>query len=129
MGCRPSLYACMDEKPRRRWFAFRLRTLFVLVAVASIPLSWVGYSLNWVRDRKRALAETPMFPSGGCMTLGWRTTTAPGWLWLMGETGRDRIETLGAQPAQVERLKRLFPEAQVVNFPPMKRWSRPPRLP
>ena len=38
--------------PLRRWFAFRLRTLFVLVAVLSIPLAWVAYSLNWIRERR-----------------------------------------------------------------------------
>ncbi|HEY1599342.1 MAG TPA: hypothetical protein VGG64_07050 [Pirellulales bacterium] len=106
--------------PKRR-FRFGLGTLFVLIAVAAPALAWTGYSLEWIRDRKQALSETPMFPDGGCMMLGSQDITAPGWLWLFGETGRDRIETLHASPEQVERLKHLFPESLVFNFAPMKR--------
>ena len=38
----------MPSSPPRRWFAFRLRTLFVLVAVLSVPLGWVAMQLRWV---------------------------------------------------------------------------------
>ena len=37
--------------PRRRWYQFSLRTMFVLVSLLSIPLAWVGYSISWIRQR------------------------------------------------------------------------------
>ena len=37
--------------PKRRWYQFSLRTMFVLVFVVSVPLAWVGYSLNWIKER------------------------------------------------------------------------------
>lgn len=113
----------MDKAPRRRMLRFRLRTLLILIAVASPLLAWSGYSLKWIRGRHQALADTPMFPSAGCMMTDWEPIPAPGWLRLFGETGRDRIDAVDAPPAQIERLTRLFPEAQVVNFPPMKKFD------
>ena len=52
---RPGYNTRMHEKPCRRWFSFRLRTLFVVVAVLSIPLAWAGYLLNWIRERRKFL--------------------------------------------------------------------------
>jgi hypothetical protein len=39
----------MTAKPRRRWFSFSLRTLFVLVTLLSV---WLGYELKIVRERR-----------------------------------------------------------------------------
>jgi len=36
----------MKTRPR-----VSLRTLFVLVAIASVPMGWVAYQLNWIRQR------------------------------------------------------------------------------
>ena len=44
----------MDEKPKRRWFRFSLRMLFVLVTVLCV---WIGWNANIVRERKSILAE------------------------------------------------------------------------
>ena len=41
----------MNEKPKRRWFAFRLRTLFVAVAILACGLGWVAFEAKRVRDR------------------------------------------------------------------------------
>ena len=38
-------------KPRRRWFRFSLRTLFVLLTLFGI---WLGIQVKWVRDRQAA---------------------------------------------------------------------------
>ena len=43
-------------QPRRRWFRFSLRTLFILVTVLSVPLGWVGWELNQVRKERHAIA-------------------------------------------------------------------------
>ena len=37
--------------PKRRWPQFSLRTMFVVVTVLAVPLGWIGYSLNWIRQR------------------------------------------------------------------------------
>ena len=37
----------MKFRPR-----FSLRTLFVLITLISIPLAWVAYNLNWIRQRR-----------------------------------------------------------------------------
>jgi hypothetical protein len=44
----------MEQPPpnRRRWFRFSLRTLFVLFTLLSIPFCWIGYQLNWIRERQ-----------------------------------------------------------------------------
>ena len=40
--------------PNRRWFRFSLRTLFVVVTVFGI---WLGYELNWIRQRHEMLSK------------------------------------------------------------------------
>jgi hypothetical protein len=34
-----------------KWPRFRLRTLLIAIALLSIPMGWVGYQLNWIRQR------------------------------------------------------------------------------
>jgi hypothetical protein len=45
----------MEEKPKRRWFRFRLRTLLVLVALASVASAaafvWVPRLRAWEQER------------------------------------------------------------------------------
>jgi hypothetical protein len=72
----------MTPNPKRRWFrfAFSLRTLFVVVTVICC---WLGYELNWIRQRHEALAKcgfTIELPGASQEFL-----TAPGCLWLFGE--------------------------------------------
>ena len=43
-----------ETKPKRRWFRFSLRTLFVLVTIIGIAAGWVTYQLNWIRERHSA---------------------------------------------------------------------------
>src|SRR5688572_30141369 len=45
----------MNEKPPRRCFRFSLRALLVLVAVVAI---WLGWSLNWVLQRRDFIRNT-----------------------------------------------------------------------
>jgi hypothetical protein len=41
-------------KPRRRWLAFSLRTLQVVVLLTSVPLVWVGKRLTEARKQREA---------------------------------------------------------------------------
>ena len=34
--------------PKRRWFQWSLRTLFVVMALFGC---WLGYEVNWIRER------------------------------------------------------------------------------
>ena len=40
--------------PERRCFRFSLRTMFVVVTVMG---GWLGYCLNWIRERHAALDD------------------------------------------------------------------------
>ena len=46
---------------RRRWLQFRLKWLFVLVAVLAAPLSWLGWKLEEKRRERWAEAELSRF--------------------------------------------------------------------
>ena len=46
----------MNPPPLRRRFRFSLRTMFVLVTVFSV---WLGYHLNWIRQRREMLKSLP----------------------------------------------------------------------
>ncbi len=119
-----------DAKPRRRWFRFGLRTMFVVVTVISCVLAW---SVHWVRERHAALR------SGRVVSIPWSSPVdeipfskpvppsipPPGMLMLLGETGHYCISfTVGgdtptaAEKVEIERLKRLFPEAEFFWKPP-----------
>jgi len=47
--------------PRRRW-SFSLRTLFVVVTLAAC---WLGWQLNWIRDRHAFLEKQGIIKSDG----------------------------------------------------------------
>jgi hypothetical protein len=53
--------ACMDEKPRRRWFRFSLRTLFVVVTLAALCL-WIVRLFERPSIPNLAAVETGMTP-------------------------------------------------------------------
>src|SRR4249919_3316018 len=44
----------MTALPKRRWFRFSLRTMFVVVTIFGV---WLGWQLNIVRERKAILVE------------------------------------------------------------------------
>ena len=44
-----------DPQKRRRWFQFRLRTLFIAILVLSLPLSWFAWRMERARRQKEAV--------------------------------------------------------------------------
>jgi hypothetical protein len=44
-----------ETKPKRRWFRFGLRTLFVLMTIFGVVSGWVAYQFNWIRQRHEFL--------------------------------------------------------------------------
>jgi hypothetical protein len=93
--------------PPRRWFAIRLRTMFVLAAVLSVPLTWVGYSLNWIRERHRVLNDVRSTAENG------PDPQAPGLLWLFGERGRQDLWLRQKSPVDLRYAATLFPEGRI----------------
>ena len=99
-----------DAQPKRCWFRFSLRMMFVLVAVASVPMCWVGYQLNWIRQRHRFLREHRQFDYNEMRM--WGDDRFPWSLRLFGE----REKWVVFAPAnETDEAAKLFPEARVVS--------------
>lgn len=96
----------MEIKPKRR-FQFSLRTMFVVVTLISIPLAWVGYSLNWIWHRHAALQQPYTHSS-----IHKAAPIAPAGLWMFGEKGVGHVTST---PERMEELRKLFPEAVVTD--------------
>ena len=98
----------------RGWFRFSLRTLFVVMTLAAIPLGWVGYSLNWIRQRHEILSLV-----NGPVEFFGTHRTAPAGLWVFGETGRNAIRLPSTTSVyESAAVKRLYPESVVMVMPP-----------
>ena len=77
-------------KPKRSWFQYRLKTLFVLVVVVALPCVW----LAWKRDakRKERAAKAAIEQLGGYCLYRWKMENAPdppGPEWLRRLLGED----------------------------------------
>jgi hypothetical protein len=106
--------------------------MFVVVTVFAV---FVGYHVNWIRQRQDAEASANWYrlstdESGIDLILKKPRPRAPGLLWLFGENGHSQcLLFFGYQPtehftysnreltpleqSEVSRIKRLFPEARI----------------
>lgn len=105
-------------KPRHRWYRFSLRTLFVLFTILSLPLGWIGYQLNWIREResfRRAhfAAEYNEEPE---ILVDLPTPNPPEPLQWFGERGTTAWRVKALSKTEIQEAQRLFPEAQLVNW-------------
>jgi hypothetical protein len=132
----------MAEANSRRRFRFRLRTLMLLTATVALASWWVIDQLRWIRQRREYIAVQQ--PNS--------TARAPWPLWLFREAGADEVlvpftNDLGFEAearhwddgnhtdyswaeellsesdrADIDRARRLFPEAKMVrpSFTPSK---------
>jgi hypothetical protein len=62
----------MSEAPKRRWFRFSLRTLFVVVTVIGI---WLGWNFNTAQRRRAALDKARVASENDIVP--WAIATAP----------------------------------------------------
>jgi len=97
--------------PPRRWFAFRLRTLFV-VAILALPLGWAAYSLHWISLRHGMLEAHNAKPKGS-PNPDFAPIVAPGLLWIFGERGVYVLKWTPASAESVDELHRTFPESKI----------------
>jgi len=119
------------RKPRRlRW---SLRTMFVLVLLLAIPLGWITVQLKWIRDRHEALRG--LTESQRAFILDWSSSfvhepddALPWSLRLFGESSVRQIFLQNGQESQLDRLRSLFPEAEVAADK-SQLWGSPSRTP
>ena len=93
-------------KPRRRWFrlAFSLRTLLVVVTLIGC---WLGYQLNWIRQRHALLKSNTVRLRHDYFLFD--APPAPGLLWIFGEQGTgDLYRPPGADAETVDFIYRTM---------------------
>ena len=108
----------MTEAPKRPWYRFSVRWLFVVVTLFACCLGWLGYQLNWIRQRHAALA--------GRNTHAQLVNEPPGMLGLFGEPGFEWIGVsfppraggalTQSELEEIERLQTLYPEAKTIAW-------------
>ena len=122
----------MIPAPRRRWFAFSLRTMFIVVTLFGC---WLGYELHWIRQRHAFIDDEVLVrerhPTHDTWSAGIAERNpnaprrAPGMLWVFGEGGWSRLCVL-VEAVTVDELtdhdwdrvmeaRSLFPEAKVIT--------------
>ena len=75
----------MTDKPKRRWYQYSLRTLFVLMTLFAIACSWYAVEMQKAAKRRAAIAEITKL---GGLVLYYDAATPswgepPGWFsWL-----------------------------------------------
>jgi len=112
--------------PRRHWFNFSLRTLFVLVTACCIVSCWLCVQMKWIYDRHREL-ETLQNHAVVSFRTAFRGTyigpPAPWSIRILGENGVTGIvivkDSGQDERAEEQHLKKLFPEADIHMHPPI----------
>jgi hypothetical protein len=82
----------------------------MLIAVAAPVLAWVGYALNWIRQRHEVLQLQGVRAGAAPPAVD-----APGGLWLFGEPGVARLHEPLVLDVGCPDPRRLFPEATFVG--------------
>src|SRR5436190_23636284 len=85
---------------------FSLRTLFVLVALASAPMAWTAYHFHWIQQRR---AFRDAHPQELCSM----PNQAPWQLRIFGETGYEH-QAIFIRQQYLREAKELFPEVDRV---------------
>ena len=99
----------MKFRPR-----FSLRMVFVLIALISLPMGWVAYQLNWIRQRHEFLSKQVHRVQTGIKI---KMPPPPWSLRLFGEQSGGDMDTFWyISPSQLENGRRLFPELSVNKF-------------
>ncbi len=111
------IIVAMNEghQPRRRWFRFSLRTLFVVVTVFAV---WLGWNARQVRQRERMLQSYGVLFYGNAPSVNSQKKLP--FLWSV--LGAKYIGTIQLPPDEftnddLRRFQVAFPEADVRRLP------------
>ncbi len=99
----------------RRWFRFSLRTMLVVVTLVGC---WLGYQLNWIRERQRLIAGASSgtgveimrfhaFSRGFTGLSAWRR-------WLGDQPQAQVVTAFPPSDPRWARLRTLFPESALM---------------
>ena len=91
-----------------------LKTLFVLIALVTIPIGWIAHQLNWIRER-HAFLNRPNWQAMQPPVPPHSRPQAPWSLQLFGESPQD---VLAVHEPDHNRAEELFPEAIIVATEP-----------
>lgn len=112
------LFSFVRQRCARYVLRFRLRTMLLIVTALAIPMAWVGYQLNWIRQRQSQSEK--WFAEDMIRTFGHvggrHDPEAPGWLPLFGERGIAEISFYTDGDLKRKDIERLFPEAEINEF-------------
>jgi hypothetical protein len=105
----------MTTAPKRRWFRFSLRTLFVVVTVAALFLGWIGVSLKQARQRTDVLQSLEV---SGARITRIPAKSSPFMLRTFGATyvGEILLPSDTFSVSDVNRARAIFPEAKIELF-------------
>lgn len=104
----------MPTPPRRRWFRFSLRTMFVVVTVFAVFLAWPVGEWRFVQHRKVVLHEVRSSFGSYMGTWPGKPSRHAGIGRLFGDVSVDEIALIpDTTEAQLARVRAAFPEADV----------------
>ncbi len=123
----PSPFAIPPPTCKRRWFQFRLRTLFIVITAAAVACAYVGWQAKIVRERK-ALRER--FKGWEIIVQFERQGTPPPAVfphvsWLRRLLGDEAVGTIYVIPDEgqfywgdekeryEDEIREAFPEAEI----------------
>jgi hypothetical protein len=105
----------MTAAPKRRWFQFSLRTLFVVVTLFGFFLAWLARAAIVVRERQELLQpslsyslDAPEWPR----PISWRIVAFI-FGYRQGSYYWDGISVHDRSDEEMKRLRRAFPEARI----------------
>lgn len=119
--------------PKRRWFAFSLRTMFVVVTVVGLLAWWVHRNLEQVRERDRFLewAKANDMSHGVYKAPDSKTYPPLPITWRL--LGAERVDVFVLDPmvpaSDQERVKAAFPEADFITTDDVSPKPLPRQLP
>ena len=108
----------MTPAPKRRWFAYSLRTLFVVVTVFGC---WLGLELKFIHEREacavrisQAGGGVAAYPNVFRGSQRWPPPRIPLWRRWLGDRPFDGMMVPPEWPeAEAKQARSLFPEAFV----------------
>ncbi|QDT72959.1 hypothetical protein [Lacipirellula limnantheis] len=99
-----------------------------MLVVMTLLALFFGYHLNWIRQRRAAIATGEVVPTFNLKQSSF-PPVAPGLLGIFGERGYNEFTVHYRDPihreGELKRVKKLFPEAEAVFATPMPTRSLP----